>query len=72
MASMQDRKSPVDSVSSTMALARARDTIAMANRLEQAILDRGGEGTWRSLHRRELWTPAGRSGPGGIGSGLTA
>jgi hypothetical protein len=72
MASMQDRKSPVDSVSSTMALARARDTIALANWLEQAILGRGEEGTWHNLHRRELWTSAGRSGPGGIGSRLTA
>jgi hypothetical protein len=55
-----------------MALARARDTIALANWLEQAILGRGGDGTWRALHRRELWTSAGRSGPGGIGSRLTA
>jgi hypothetical protein len=55
-----------------MALARARDVAAKANRLGEAILGRGGEGTWRNLHWQESWTSAGKSGPDGIGSRPTA
>ena len=72
MAVIQDQDFHVDSVSNTMALARARGVAASANRLGEAILGPGGEGTGHNLHWQESWTSAGKSGPGGTGGRPTA